>query len=60
MVMPDARIGAGSIVAAGSVVTQEVPKECLAAGVPARVIKERVGWAREFGLAPPGLSAEEH
>ncbi|WP_396270023.1 acyltransferase [Ideonella sp.] len=57
MVMPDARIGAGSIVAAGSVVTQEVPKECLAAGVPARVIKERVGWAREFGQAPPGLSA---
>lgn len=33
------RIGAGSIVASGSVVTREVPPGVLVAGVPARVVK---------------------
>jgi acetyltransferase-like isoleucine patch superfamily enzyme len=34
-------IGKGSIVAAGSVVTQDVPPYSVVAGVPARVIKNR-------------------
>lgn len=34
-------IGKGSVVAAGSVVTQDVPPYCVVAGVPARVIKNR-------------------
>ncbi|MBQ0934409.1 acyltransferase [Ideonella paludis] len=58
MVLPDACIGAGSIVAAGAVVTQEIPKECLAAGVPARVVKQKVGWAREFGQKPPQICGD--
>jgi acetyltransferase-like isoleucine patch superfamily enzyme len=33
-------IGEGSVVGAGSVVTQDVPPRTLAAGVPARVIRE--------------------
>lgn len=33
------RIGAGSVVAAGSVVTREIPPGVVAGGVPARVIK---------------------
>ena len=37
-------IGDGSIVAAGSVVTKSIPEACLAAGVPAKVIKENVQW----------------
>ena len=32
-------IGAGSIIAAGAVVTRDIPAGCLAAGVPARVIR---------------------
>lgn len=39
-VLPGVTIGAGSIVAAGSVVTRSVPKHTLVAGVPARVIRE--------------------
>jgi acetyltransferase-like isoleucine patch superfamily enzyme len=37
-------IGDGAIIAAGSVVTRDVPGGCLAAGVPARMVKENVGW----------------
>lgn len=34
------KIGRGSILAAGSVVTKDVPEDCVAAGVPARVIRK--------------------
>jgi len=39
-VLPGVRIGAHSVVGAGSVVTHDIPPRCLAAGVPARVIKQ--------------------
>lgn len=37
-------IGEGSIVAAGSVVTRDIPPHCMAAGVPAKVRKTDVNW----------------
>lgn len=37
-------IGEGAVVAAGSVVTKDVPSHCLVAGNPARVIKENITW----------------
>lgn len=37
-------IGDGAIIAAGSVVTKAIAANCLAAGVPAKVIKEKVYW----------------
>lgn len=44
-VIPGIRIGRWSIVGAGSVVTKEIPDNCTAVGVPARVIKTREeGW----------------
>lgn len=39
MVMAGVRIGRGTVVAAGSVVTKDLPPMVLAAGVPARVIR---------------------
>ncbi|BDX20534.1 hypothetical protein MFKK_33440 [Halopseudomonas aestusnigri] len=42
-VMPGVRIGSRSIVAAGSVVTSNVPPGSVVAGVPARIIKKLVG-----------------
>lgn len=38
-------IGEGSIVAAGSVVTRDVPPHSLAMGVPAKVVKTDVYWS---------------
>lgn len=42
MIMPGVRIGDGSIVGAGSVVTKDVPPRCAVAGNPAQIIKEGI------------------
>jgi maltose O-acetyltransferase len=39
-ILPKVRIGAGAVVAAGAVVTRNVPPNTLVAGVPARVLRE--------------------
>lgn len=38
-IMPNVKIGDGVIIGANSVVTKDIPDYCVAAGVPARVIK---------------------
>ncbi|MCB9422786.1 MAG: hypothetical protein H6667_23505 [Ardenticatenaceae bacterium] len=40
IILPGVSIGRGSVVAAGAVVTKDVPINTLVAGVPARIIKE--------------------
>ncbi len=40
VVLPGVRIGAGAIVAAGSVVTRDIPANTLSVGVPARVVRD--------------------
>ena len=37
-------IGDGAIIAAGAIVTKNIPARCLAAGIPAKVIRENVEW----------------
>ena len=37
-------IGNDAIIASGSVVTKDIPAKCLAAGIPAKVIRENVKW----------------
>lgn len=41
-ILKGVRIGKGSVVAAGSIVTKDVPPNCIVAGIPARVIREIV------------------
>ena len=45
IILKGVTIGEGSIIAAGSVVTRDIPSHCLAAGVPAKVIKSEVTWS---------------
>ena len=40
IVLPGVTIGEGSIIAAGAVVTKDVPANIIAAGVPAKVIQK--------------------
>lgn len=40
IILPGVRIGFGSIIAAGSVVTKSIPSMCIAGGNPAKVIKQ--------------------
>lgn len=41
VILPGVTIGEGSVIAAGSVVTRDIPAFSIAAGVPAKVIRER-------------------
>lgn len=44
MVLKGVTIGEGSVVAAYSLVTKDVPPHCIVAGVPAKVIRENIDW----------------
>jgi acetyltransferase-like isoleucine patch superfamily enzyme len=44
-ILKGVKIGDSAIVAAGSMVTQNIPEKCLVAGVPAKVVKENVEWS---------------
>lgn len=43
LILPGVSIGTGAIVAAGAVVTRDVPPFAVVAGNPARIIKDRRG-----------------
>lgn len=43
-ILKGVKIGDGAIIAAGAIVTKDVPAQAIAAGVPAKVIRENVKW----------------
>lgn len=45
-ILPGVKIGTGSVVAAGAVVTKDVPPHSLVGGVPAKVIRQNIKWKR--------------
>ena len=47
-ILPGVTIGAGAIIGSNSVVTQDIPENCIAVGTPARVIKRFVSEHGEW------------
>lgn len=43
-VLKGVKIGAGSVIAAGAVVTKDIPPKSMVGGVPARIIRSDVEW----------------
>lgn len=46
IILKGVTIGNGAIIAAGTVVTKDVPNNCLVAGNPARIIKDNIVWEK--------------
>jgi acetyltransferase-like isoleucine patch superfamily enzyme len=46
IVLGGTRIGDGSVVGYGAVVTRSLPNNCVATGVPARVVRRHIAWER--------------
>lgn len=44
IILKGVQIGNNAVIGAGSVVTKNIPDFCLAAGVPARIIKRNINW----------------
>jgi maltose O-acetyltransferase len=53
MIMPGVTLGRGCVVAAGAVVTRDVPPMAMVAGVPARVVNERPAEGTNYNLSGP-------
>ncbi len=51
IIMPGVRIGENCIIGAGSVVTHDVPPRCIAAGNPARIVKQNI-VVGPYGIVP--------
>ena len=52
LLMKGARIGSGTVVGAGSIVSGVLPDNVLAVGSPARVIRETIAWTRDLDERP--------
>ena len=47
-VLKGVQIGSGSVIGTGAVVTKDIPENCVAAGTPAKVTRERIYWTRDI------------
>lgn len=47
-ILINCKIGSGSIVGARALVKKTFPNNCIVAGLPAKLIKKDIGWAREI------------
>ena len=53
IILPGVNIGKGAVVAAGAVVTKDVPERAIVAGVPAKIIGERAMTEFNYKLGRP-------
>ena len=44
-ILPGVKIGEGAVIAAGSLINKDIPKNTLVGGMPAKVLKEDIKWS---------------
>ena len=49
MVLYGTRIGDSSIIGARSLVKSKIPNNCMAVGIPAKVVRKDITWCRDYG-----------
>lgn len=49
IILSNARIADGCVIGTMSMVKCKVPNNCIAAGIPARILRENIAWSREYG-----------
>lgn len=49
VILKGARIGSGSVIGAGALVSGEIPSHVVAAGSPATIMRRDIIWSRNFG-----------
>ncbi len=47
MILPGVRIGDNCVIGAGSIITHDIPDNCVAAGIPAKVIEPVSAWVEK-------------
>lgn len=58
-ILGGARIDSGSVIGFGCIVKGTIPNNCIAAGIPAKVIKKNIAWERpHLTLAKPFLKPD--
>ena len=60
LVMYGADIESGSIVGAMSLVRSKIPNNCIAAGIPAKVIRKDIAWSRNNNSSDINECGEEY
>ena len=60
IIMPGVTIGKNSIVAAGAIVTKDVPENSVVAGVPAKVIKNTMDYADDIFNNMPQYNSDNY
>jgi len=59
IILSGSSIGNGSVIGLGSIVKSVIPNNCIAAGIPAKVIKKNIAWERpHLTLAKPFLKPD--
>jgi acetyltransferase-like isoleucine patch superfamily enzyme len=58
LIMKGVRIGANSVIGIRSTVMHDIPKHCLAAGAPARVLRTGINWDRQIWAEKEAASGQ--